>query len=116
MRGGRYAPRRDPRPRLEGQATPAPHARPHRVDRVPDHGGRVIRRLAALAVLLSGIGLALWLGFGAPQDWHGGMRLLRMGMGLTAIGMITASSWLMFPDRTDDGRTDTGAPERISTP
>lgn len=65
----------------------------------------MIRRLAALAVLASGIGLALWIVFGSPQDWHGGMRLLRMGLGLTSLGAITASSWLMFPAKDETPAT-----------
>ncbi|MEV6397013.1 hypothetical protein AB0M39_19870 [Streptomyces sp. NPDC051907] len=57
----------------------------------------VLRRVFATTVLLGGIALALWCVFGAPHDWTGGQRLLRLALGVTAMGLITASTWLMFP-------------------
>ncbi|MBT2369628.1 hypothetical protein J7E88_31255 [Streptomyces sp. ISL-10] len=62
--------------------------------------------MAGAASVLVGIAVAVWLVFGPPQDWEGGMRWLRHGLALGSLGMIVFAARLMFPD-TQDGTADT---------
>ncbi|MER7563360.1 hypothetical protein ABTZ93_10375 [Streptomyces sp. NPDC097941] len=61
-----------------------------------------------MALLLLGIALVLWRVFGSPQDWEGGMRWLRTGLMLGALGAIGLSARLIFPDTGGD------APDEVS--
>ncbi|MFC8917885.1 hypothetical protein E2C00_13710 [Streptomyces sp. WAC05374] len=70
----------------------------------------VLRRTAAVVVLLSGAALGFWVVFGAPHDWTGGMRLLKFALGMTSLLMVSASAWLMFPGSPDDDDDDTSPP------
>ncbi|GGU29157.1 hypothetical protein [Streptomyces lavendofoliae] len=72
-----------------------------------------LRRTAAVLVLLAGTGLGFWVVFGPPHEWTGGMRLLKFALGMTSLGMISASAWLMFPGSPDD---DDDAPSDPSSP
>ncbi|QEV53365.1 hypothetical protein CP981_18355 [Streptomyces platensis] len=47
-------------------------------------------------MMVAGIALAAWLVFGAPHDWEGNVRLVKMAMGLAATGMITGGARLIF--------------------
>ncbi|GAA4908482.1 hypothetical protein ACFPM3_12550 [Streptomyces coeruleoprunus] len=58
-----------------------------------------LRRAAGVAVLLLGISVALWMTFGAPQQWQGTTRLWRIVLGFSFIGLVTGGAWLMFPDK-----------------
>ncbi|MGW7197853.1 hypothetical protein [Streptomyces chryseus] len=71
----------------------------------------MVRRICAVAVLLAGVSLGLWIVYGDPFGWRGGLRLLRFGLGLASMGLITASAWLMFPG----GREDDEDPAAAST-
>ncbi|MFI0983284.1 hypothetical protein ACH4SP_40525 [Streptomyces sp. NPDC021093] len=62
----------------------------------------ILRRAAAVIILLAGITLGFWVVFGSPHDWSGGMRLLKLALGLTSVCVITASTWLMFPGSPDE--------------
>ncbi|MEU8891450.1 hypothetical protein [Streptomyces sp. NPDC048442] len=75
-----------------------------------------LRRTAAFVVLLAGIALGFWVVFGSPHDWLGGMRLLKFALGTTSIGMITASTWLMFPDSPSGGDEDNTSAAPITGP
>ncbi|MEU0659759.1 hypothetical protein [Streptomyces lavendulocolor] len=75
-----------------------------------------LRRTAAVIVLLAGIALGFWVVFGSPHDWAGGMRLLKFALGLTSLGMITASAWLMFPGSPDDDDDDDISPHPMTGP
>ncbi|MEV6653762.1 hypothetical protein [Streptomyces sp. NPDC051219] len=55
-----------------------------------------------MAVLLAGAALGFWIVFGSPHQWEGGLRLLRLALGMTALGLISGSAWLMFPDGPRD--------------
>ncbi|MEU9120615.1 hypothetical protein AB0C96_12270 [Streptomyces sp. NPDC048506] len=55
-----------------------------------------IRRIAGAALMVAGIAFAAWLVFGAPHDWEGDVRLLRMGMGLGATAAISGGARLIF--------------------
>ncbi|WP_162889883.1 hypothetical protein [Streptomyces olivoreticuli] len=64
-----------------------------------------MRRLSAVVVLLAGIALGLWLAFGAPHEWDGGLKLLRFALGLGVLGLVGGSAKLMFPgDSEGDAR------------
>ncbi|MEU5428810.1 hypothetical protein AB0H73_24920 [Streptomyces olivoreticuli] len=64
-----------------------------------------MRRLSAVVVLLAGIALGLWLAFGAPHEWDGGLKLLRFALGLGVLGLVSGSAKLMFPgDPEGDAR------------
>ncbi|MCC9709107.1 hypothetical protein E4N62_29985 [Streptomyces sp. MNU76] len=68
-------------------------------------------RMTGLATILAAVSLAFWLVFGAPRDWDGGMRFLRLALGLGCLGVIRGGAKLVFPDTGDD--TDPGeAPDR----
>ncbi|MFI1334013.1 hypothetical protein ACH4U7_28700 [Streptomyces sp. NPDC020845] len=56
-----------------------------------------LSRLASIAILLIGIAVALWLAFGPPQDWEGGMRWLRHGLVWGSLGLALLSARLIFP-------------------
>ncbi|MEJ8649047.1 hypothetical protein WKI65_13365 [Streptomyces sp. MS1.AVA.3] len=55
-----------------------------------------LRRMAGVAVMAAGIAFAAWLVFGAPHDWDGDVRLVRMALGLAATGMISGGARLIF--------------------
>ncbi|QGV79411.1 hypothetical protein [Streptomyces ficellus] len=76
----------------------------------------VLRRIAAVIVLLSGAALGFWVVFGAPHGWVGGMRLLKFALGLTSLGLVTASAWLMFPGSPDDDEDDDTTPHPMTGP
>ncbi|MGW1072281.1 hypothetical protein [Streptomyces sp. NPDC002537] len=59
------------------------------------------RRIAAIAVLLLGIALGAWVVFGAPHEWDGDMKLLRLVLGLSVLGLVSVSAKLMFPERSE---------------
>ncbi len=60
-----------------------------------------MRRLSAVAVLLAGIALGLWIAFGAPHEWDGGLKLLRFALGLGVFGLVSGSAKLMFPGASE---------------
>jgi hypothetical protein len=62
--------------------------------------------MAGAASVLVGITVAVWLVFGPPRDWQGGMRWLRHGLALGSLGAIVFATRLMFPD-TQNGTADT---------
>ncbi|MGW1378569.1 hypothetical protein ACWD6P_30500 [Streptomyces sp. NPDC002446] len=55
-----------------------------------------IRRIAGVLLMLAGIAVGVWLVFGAPHDWEGNARLLKMAMGLGSTGAITGGARLIF--------------------
>ncbi|MCX4639148.1 hypothetical protein OG775_29220 [Streptomyces platensis] len=55
-----------------------------------------IRRIAGIVMMVAGIALGAWLVFGAPHDWEGNVRLVKMAMGLAATGTITGGARLIF--------------------
>ncbi|MGW3013027.1 hypothetical protein ACWC9R_30000 [Streptomyces sp. NPDC001219] len=55
-----------------------------------------IRRVAGVVMMVAGIALAAWLVFGAPHDWEGDVRLVKMAMGFAATGAITWGAGLVF--------------------
>lgn len=57
-----------------------------------------LSRGLGVSVLLVGIATALWVAFGGPQDWQGGMRWVRYALALGSLGVITCSTWLIFPE------------------
>ncbi|CAM5454485.1 hypothetical protein GCM10010329_33650 [Streptomyces spiroverticillatus] len=62
-----------------------------------------LRRTCAASVVLGGIGLILWLGFGLPRDGDDlGLWALRVGLGLAGLGAIHGGVRLMFPDRSGE--------------
>ncbi|MFF1482582.1 hypothetical protein ACFVYD_34400 [Streptomyces sp. NPDC058301] len=69
-----------------------------------------LRRTAAVIVLLAGAALGFWVVFGSPHGWVGGMRLAKLALGLTSMGMISASAWLMFPGPPGDDDDSPPAP------
>ncbi|MEV5484157.1 MULTISPECIES: hypothetical protein [Streptomyces] len=64
-----------------------------------------IRRVAGAALMAAGIAFAAWLVFGAPHDWDGNVRLLRMALGLGATAVISGGARLIFwhPQSERDG-------------
>ncbi|MGW2647689.1 hypothetical protein ACWC2T_22860 [Streptomyces sp. NPDC001393] len=73
-----------------------------------------LRRIGGLAVLIAGIALGAWVVFGAPHDWHGAKAVGRLVFaGLGAVGMISGSAGLVFPDAPQDepgtAQDETGA-------
>ncbi|MFJ8645532.1 hypothetical protein ACIRNI_05355 [Streptomyces sp. NPDC093546] len=75
-----------------------------------------LRRTAAVLVLLAGAALGFWVVFGAPHDWTGGMRLLKFALGLTSLGLISGSAWLMFPGSADDDEDSDTNPHPMTGP
>ncbi|MEU7282012.1 hypothetical protein AB0A69_25035 [Streptomyces sp. NPDC045431] len=75
-----------------------------------------LRRTAAVLVLLAGTALGFWVVFGPPHDWTGGMRLLKFALGLTSLGLISGSAWLMFPGSPDDDEDDDTTPHPMTGP
>ncbi|WP_235445970.1 hypothetical protein [Streptomyces sioyaensis] len=55
-----------------------------------------LRRVAGGALMAAGIAFAAWLVFGAPHDWDGNVRLLRMALGLGATAVISGGARLIF--------------------
>lgn len=66
----------------------------------------LVMRMTGVATILAAVSLAFWLVFGAPRDWDGGMRFLRLALGLGCLGAIRGGAKLVFPDTGDD--TDPG--------
>lgn len=62
-----------------------------------------IRRVGGAVAMAAGIGFAAWLVFGPVHDWEGDMRLVRMAMGLAAMGAITGGARLVFWAPEGDG-------------
>ncbi|RNG17723.1 hypothetical protein EEJ42_29595 [Streptomyces botrytidirepellens] len=62
--------------------------------------------MAGVASVLVGVTVALWLAFGPPRDWEGGMRWLRHGLALGSLGVIVFAARLMFPE-SREGTADT---------
>ncbi|MEI5524000.1 hypothetical protein WB401_18520 [Streptomyces brasiliscabiei] len=62
----------------------------------------LVLRVAGVATILAGIVFAGWLVFGAPRDWDGGMRFLRLALGLGSLGAIKGGAELVYPDTRDD--------------
>ncbi|WP_327728169.1 hypothetical protein OG250_16455 [Streptomyces sp. NBC_00487] len=61
-----------------------------------------VSRITGVAAVLAGIALGLWVAFGAPRDWHGGMRFLRYALVLGCLGAISGGAKLVFPDTSGD--------------
>ncbi|SPF01821.1 hypothetical protein [Streptomyces sp. MA5143a] len=61
-----------------------------------------LRRAGGIVGVMGGMGLAAWLVFGGPQDWDGGLRLVRHGLALVSLGAINGGAWLVFSGRQDD--------------
>ncbi|AOR37357.1 hypothetical protein BFF78_27420 [Streptomyces fodineus] len=60
--------------------------------------------MSGLAVMIAGLALGAWVVFGAPHDWHGAKVLGRLALGgLGAVGMISGSAGLIFPDTPQGG-------------
>ncbi|MFF1476061.1 hypothetical protein ACFVYD_00435 [Streptomyces sp. NPDC058301] len=57
----------------------------------------VWRRVCAVAALLLGVTLGLWIAFGAPHEWEGALGLLRLALGMTTLALIIGGVRLMFP-------------------
>ncbi|MFF3745953.1 hypothetical protein [Streptomyces kronopolitis] len=51
--------------------------------------------------MAAGIALACRLVFGASQEWEGGVRLLRMALGLAATAAISGGARLIFWEPSD---------------
>ncbi|MEU5419058.1 hypothetical protein ACFY1P_03325 [Streptomyces sp. NPDC001407] len=62
----------------------------------------VLYRVCALATLVAGVVLGLWIVFGEPHEWEGSLKLLRFGLGLAVLGMISGSAKLMFPSASEE--------------
>jgi hypothetical protein len=67
-----------------------------------------LSRIAGIALLLLGVAVVLWRALGSPRDWEGGMRWLRTGLMLGALGAISLSARLVFPGAKGD------APDEVS--
>ncbi|MGA4947745.1 hypothetical protein NCG97_20255 [Streptomyces lydicamycinicus] len=67
-----------------------------------------IRRVAGIVMMVAGIALGAWLVFGAPHDWEGNVRLVKMAMGLAATGMITGGARLIFWQPEDEPAGEAG--------
>ncbi|RLV01307.1 hypothetical protein CTZ27_12415 [Streptomyces griseocarneus] len=61
-----------------------------------------LSRICAVAVLLLGIALSFWNVFGAPHDWEGNMKWLRLPLWLAVTGLVSGSAKLMFPSTAAD--------------
>ncbi|MFF8790020.1 hypothetical protein [Streptomyces sp. NPDC015125] len=56
-----------------------------------------LRNAAGIAMMAAGFALASWLVFGAPQSGQDdGWRLVRMALGMTAMGTISGGARLIF--------------------
>ncbi|MDX3131556.1 hypothetical protein PV367_17595 [Streptomyces europaeiscabiei] len=58
-------------------------------------------RLVGAALMLAGIAVALWVVFGVPQEWTGGMRWLRSALALASFGAISLAVRFFFPNSSD---------------
>lgn len=58
--------------------------------------------MAGVASVLVGATVALWLAFGPPQDWEGGMRWLHHGLAWGSLGLIVLAARLIFPPTRED--------------
>ncbi|MGW0789753.1 hypothetical protein ACWD04_16180 [Streptomyces sp. NPDC002911] len=56
-----------------------------------------LSRVLGVLVMLLGIAVVLWVVFGDPQGWRGGMRLLRFALVVSSLGVIVCSTSLIFP-------------------
>jgi hypothetical protein len=64
-----------------------------------------LRRAVGVVGVVGGMGLAVWLVFGAPHGWEGGMRLVRYGLAWVSLGAVNSGAWLVFSGR-QDGESD----------
>lgn len=64
-------------------------------------------RLVAAALMLAGTAVALWVVFGVPQEWTGGMRWLRTALALASFGAFGLAVRFVFPDTSDGSADDT---------
>ncbi|MFJ9849506.1 hypothetical protein [Streptomyces sp. NPDC101150] len=55
-----------------------------------------LRCTAGGATMAAGIAFAAWLVFGAPHDWEGEVRWLRLALGLGAMAVISGGARLIF--------------------
>ncbi|MEW2438266.1 hypothetical protein AB0952_29650 [Streptomyces caniferus] len=63
-----------------------------------------LRRTAGIAVMAAGFGIAAWLVFGAPPaEEDGWWRLVRMAVGLTAMGVVSGGARLFFGQPKSEG-------------
>ncbi len=77
----------------------------------------ILRRICASFVVLGGIALILWIGFGMPRDGDDtGLWFLRTALGLVGLGAIHGGVRLMFPDRPGEGDAATESSQREVAP
>ncbi|WP_245738057.1 hypothetical protein [Streptomyces sparsogenes] len=62
----------------------------------------VLSRVAGVVTLVVALATVVWLAFGAPSDWEGGIRWLRHGLVLGCLGLFTLSARLIFPATRED--------------
>ncbi|MDX3776831.1 hypothetical protein ACSCB1_18255 [Streptomyces europaeiscabiei] len=67
-------------------------------------------RLVGAALMLAGIAVALWVVFGVPQEWTGGMRWLRSALALASFGAISLAVRFFFPDSSDSSDSSASSP------
>ncbi|MDX2525555.1 hypothetical protein [Streptomyces europaeiscabiei] len=67
-------------------------------------------RLVGAALMLAGIAVALWVVFGVPQEWTGGMRWLRSALALASFGAISLAVRFFFPDGSDSSASSASSP------
>ncbi|MER5891355.1 hypothetical protein ABT160_46835 [Streptomyces sp. NPDC001941] len=75
----------------------------------------VLRRAAAVCVLLIGASLAIWAVAGPGQQWTGSMTSARILLGLGGMGLVGLSAALMFPQRRKKDRDDDRGPLATSS-
>ncbi|MFJ2738692.1 hypothetical protein ACIO3O_03390 [Streptomyces sp. NPDC087440] len=76
-----------------------------------------LRRTCAAFVVIGGIALILWIGFGMPRDPDDtGLWLLRIALGFAGLGAIHGGVRLMFPDRTGESDTENETARRDPAP
>ncbi|WP_327343967.1 hypothetical protein [Streptomyces europaeiscabiei] len=66
-------------------------------------------RLVGAVLMLAGIAVALWVVFGVPQEWTGGMRWLRSALALASFGAISLAVRFFFPDSSNSSNSSPGA-------
>jgi hypothetical protein len=54
------------------------------------------QRVVGGAAVLAGIMLALWIVFGSPHGWEGGLSAVRIALGLVSLGVISGGARLVF--------------------
>ncbi|MDX3633688.1 hypothetical protein PV728_26170 [Streptomyces europaeiscabiei] len=68
-------------------------------------------RLVGAALMVTGIGVSLWLALGVPQEWTGGMRWAGVALRLTSLGAIFLGACFVYPDRA--AKTPGDAPHGV---